>query len=68
MSKQKVKKNDELETTETTTTTVIVTTETLQELVGKKAEIQTRIDHLNADLTAAQVDMTEIDDDITLIS
>ena len=66
MSRQKVKKNDELETTETSTVTV--TTETLQELVGRKAEIKTRIDHLNADLTAAQADMTEIDDDITLIS
>lgn len=66
MSKQKAKKNDELETTETPPVTI--KTETMQELVRKKAEIQTRIYHLNADLVNAQVDMAEIDSDISLIS
>ena len=68
MAKQKKEKNGELETIDTSTSIVTVSTQTMEELVGKKAEIQTIIDHLNADLTAAQAHMTEIDSDITLIS
>ena len=40
----------------------IITTMTRAEVVGKKAEAQTKVDHLNIDLIEAQAEVTKWDD------
>jgi len=45
----------------TRTADVVVTTLTKDEVIGKKAEAQTKVDHLNIDLVAAQAEVTKWD-------
>ena len=45
----------------TKTADVVVTTLTKDEVIGKKAEAQTKVDHLNIDLVAAQAEVTKWD-------
>ena len=40
----------------------VITTMDLKEVIGKKAEAQTKVDHLNIDLAKAQAEVTEYDD------
>jgi len=40
----------------------VKTTMTREEVVGRKAEAQTKVDHLNIDLTEAQAEVTKWDD------
>ena len=40
---------------------MVVTTMTKDEVIGKKAEAQTKVDHLNIDLVAAQAEVTKWD-------
>ena len=40
----------------------VITTMDLKEVIGKKAEAQTKVDHLNIDLAEAQAVVTEYDD------
>ncbi len=47
--------NGELKLTKTGD--VVITTMTKEEIVGKKAEAQTKVDHLNIDLAAAQLEV-----------
>ena len=47
---------------EVTTTDVKIVTKTKEELVGEKAEMQTKIDHLNVDLSATQVKIARINE------
>ena len=46
----------------TTTGDSIVTTLTREEVVGKKAEAQTKLDHLNIDTAEAQAEVDKWDD------
>jgi len=41
---------------------VVISTMTKDEIIGKKAEAQTKVDHLNIDLVAAQAKVTKWDD------
>ena len=45
----------------TRTAVVVVTTMTKDEVIGKRAEAQTKVDHLNIDLVAAQAEVTKWD-------
>jgi len=45
----------------TRTADVVVTTMTKDEVIGKRAEAQTKVDHLNIDLVAAQAEVTKWD-------
>ena len=45
----------------TKTADVVVTTLTKDEVIGKKAEAQTKVDHLNIDLVTAQAEVTKWD-------
>ncbi|MHC4891739.1 MAG: hypothetical protein ACYTEO_20000 [Planctomycetota bacterium] len=45
----------------------VVTTLTRAEVVGKKAEAQTKVDHLNIDLAEAQAEVVKWDDYLTEI-
>ena len=45
----------------TRTADVVVTTLTKDEVIGKRAEAQTKVDHLNIDLVAAQAEVTKWD-------
>lgn len=46
---------------------VIVSTMTKREVEGKKAEAQTKVDHLQLDLTEAQAEVTKWDDYLKVI-
>jgi hypothetical protein len=41
---------------------VVISTMTKEEVIGKKAETQTKVDHLNIDLAKAQAKVTKWDD------
>jgi hypothetical protein len=41
---------------------VVISTLTREEVVGKKAEAQTKVDHLELDLAVAQTEVTKWDD------
>ncbi len=43
----------------TKTGDTITTTMSLTEVIGKRAEAQTKVDHLNIDLVEAQVEVTK---------
>ena len=43
----------------------VITTMDLKEVIGKKAEAQTKVDHLNIDLAEAQAEVTKYDNMIT---
>ena len=45
----------------TRTADVVVTTMTKDEVIGKRAEAQTKVDYLNIDLVAAQAEVTKWD-------
>ena len=45
----------------TRTADVVITTMTKDEVIGKRAEAQTKVDHLNIDLVAAQAEVTKWD-------
>lgn len=45
----------------TKTQDVVITTMTKEEVIGKKAEAQTKVDHLNIDLAEAQAEVTKWD-------
>ena len=45
----------------TRTADVVVTTMTKDEVIGKRDEAQTKVDHLNIDLVAAQAEVTKWD-------
>lgn len=49
--------NGELEITKSEDT--VVSTMTREEVVGKIAEVQTKVDHLNIDLAEAQAEVTK---------
>jgi formylmethanofuran dehydrogenase subunit E len=51
----------------TDTGNVEITTMTRKEVEGKRAEVQTEIDHLNINLTAKQTEWQEWDDYLTEI-
>ena len=51
----------------TTTGSTNVVTKTSDELIGEKAEIQTKIDHLNIDIGVEEDKLTEIDTKINLL-
>ena len=40
---------------------VVISTMTKDEIIGKKAEAQTKVDHLNIDLVEAQAEVTKWD-------
>ena len=46
----------------TTTPDVTIITITKDEIIDKRAEAQTKVDHLNIDLIAAQAEVTKWDD------
>ena len=48
----------------TTTGDITIQTLTHEEVVGKRAEAQTKVDHLQIDLTEAQAEVTEWDDQL----
>jgi hypothetical protein len=52
----------------TTTGDKVVSTMSKREIEGKIAEVQTKIDHLNVDLTEAQAEKAVWDDKLTTIS
>jgi hypothetical protein len=60
MSKKIEVVDGELKVTETPDSTI--TTMTREEVVGRKAEAQTKVDHLEIDLTTAQAEVTKWDD------
>ena len=64
MARTKNIKNGELETVETPD--VIISTLTRGEVAGKIAEVQTKIDHLNVDLAAAEAEKVEWEDALEL--
>ena len=45
----------------TRTADVVITTMTKDEVIGKRAEAQTKVDHLHIDLVAAQAEVTKWD-------
>ena len=47
-----------------TTGDITIQTLTHEEVVGKKAEAQTKVDHLQIDLVEAQAEVTEWDDQL----
>ena len=51
----------------TTTGDTNVVTKTSDELIGEKAEIQTKIDHLNIDKTALDTELADIQTKIDLL-
>ena len=54
--------NGELEIT--ITSGEVISTMSREEVVGKKAEAQTKVDHLNIDVAEAQAEVTKWDDRI----
>ena len=55
----------ELEVTTTKETTIV--TKTKDELVGERAEAQTKVDHLEIDLAGAVAKVTALDEKIALL-
>ena len=58
--------DDTIEVTTTKETTIV--TKTNDELVGERAEAQTKVDHLEIDLAEAEAKVTALDTKIALLT